>query len=463
MLFRSVRELSEFFDCILPQKNEFESSQVEYLSQQKNRDLPKFSFRRIEQSRSQKSVRGKVFFGFLGAIALLGGVLFWVSPKATIILKPRVSAVPIMQNILVTFPEAFVGKENKFLPTVEGIFTQTEVAGEETIPSSGRQYDITNAKGKITLFNETRKPKFFLPSRLQTTDGVIVRFKRDITVPARDGEQPGQLVVEVEADVRDAKDRPIGYRGNIEAGTELIFPALREESRELYYARANKGPLVGGSTLTRYLIEAGDKEKAQELLIETFRIRAIEKLISEIRNRSSREGKRYILLENPELIRTELLEYQFPDEIIGTESQTFKVYGKLKLSGVVFDQSQVVDILSRKLKSVLDPRQKLVEIDEQSTEYRVLESEDLAEEGWLKLSVTMVGVGSLDLDSDSRVAVEWRENLKKEIAGKSAEEVRSVLINMAEIDDVRDIKASPPWVKSLPMICGRIRFEVKRG
>ena len=67
-----TKELLEFFDHVLPQKNEFESPQVEHLSQQKNRDLPKFSFRRIEQSHSQKSVRGKVFFGFLGAIALLG-------------------------------------------------------------------------------------------------------------------------------------------------------------------------------------------------------------------------------------------------------------------------------------------------------------------------------------------------------------------------------------------------------
>ena len=37
--------------------------------------------------------------------------------------------------------------------------------------------------------------------------------------------------------------------------TELIFPALRSESRELYYARANKGPLVGGSTLIHYFID----------------------------------------------------------------------------------------------------------------------------------------------------------------------------------------------------------------
>ena len=374
-----------------------------------------------------------------------------------------------VQSLIITFKDIEGVHISYFTCLVIGpgfvfeILTQTEVVGEEIIPSSGRQYDVTNARGKLTLFNETREPKFFIPSRLRTADGVIVRFKRDVTVPPRDGERPGQLVIEVEADAYDTKDRPIGYRGNIEAGTELIFPALRKESHELYYARTNKGALVGGSTLTHYFIEEGDKERARELLIETFRIRAVEKLISEIRSRSSREGKKYVLLENPELLQAELLEYQFPEEMVGTESQTFKVYGKLKLSGVVFDQSQVVDILSRKLKLVLDPRQKLIEIDEQSTEYRVLEFEDLAEEGWLKLSVTMVGVGSLDLDSDSRVAVEWRENVKKDIAGKSAEEVRSILINIPEIDDVRSIKISPPLVKSLPTILDRITFEVERG
>lgn len=424
-------------------------------------EKPQFQTHKIENIGSEKSVRGKIFFGFLAVILILAGLWAWVSPKAQIVIKPTISVVPVNQNILVTLPDSTVPDENKNLPQVKGIFVQTEVAGTEVFPASGRRYDLTNARGKVTLFNETSRPKFFIPSRLSTKDGIIFRFEEDVTVPARTEEGPGRMVVDVVADEYDENGDPIGERGNIDAGTDLFFPALSSVSQELYYARANKGPLVGGSTLTHYFVQEEDFERIQDVLIETFRVRGTEYLRNEIISRSEREGKQYILMDDPRMLQHEILEIQFPEDLVGEEVQTFEVSGKLKLSGIVFDQSEVADFLAEKLRQTQDHRKILVTIDDKSASYRVLEAEELPEQRWVKLSVEMQGVEMLDIDSDTQEAQAWRESIKKEIAGKSLQQARSILTNYPEIEHILDIRISPFWVEDLPDIFNQIDFRIQ--
>lgn len=456
-------KVKAFYDSVEATKNVEKEKEIVKKLSTKSSDAPKFEMHKIENADNPKPIRGKIFFGFLAIILILVGVWVWISPKAVITIKPKVSVLPVTQNILVTFPETELRAEDEFLPQVQGIFTQTEVAGTETFPSTGRSYDLTNARGKVTLFNETTKPKFLIPSRLSTVDGVIFRFNENVTIPPHDADGPGRAVIEIVADEYDEAGKPIGDRGNIVAGTELFFPALREGIRELYYARANKGPLVGGSTLTHYFIEEGDFEAVEETLVETFRVRGTEYLRNEIKNRSEREGKKYVLLDDPRLLTHELLEATFPDFLIGEETQTFDVTAKLKLAGIVFDQTEVSEFLAEKLRQTQDHRKKLLHIDGTSANYRVLDAEHLpSEEGqWIKLSVEMQGVEMLDIDSDSEDAREWRENLKKEVAGKSVSQTRSLLTNYTDIDHVLDIKVSPFWAEELPKIFNQIEFKIQ--
>ena len=73
----------------------------------------------------------------------------------------------------------------------------------------------------------------------------------------------------------------------------------------------------------------------------------------------------------------------------------------------------------------------------------------------------MKGVEMLDIHSDSVSAREWRDKLRKETAGKTAKEVRGILTNYPEIENVLDIKMSPFWAESLPTIFDRIEFEIQ--
>ncbi|MCF7847091.1 MAG: hypothetical protein K9M51_03635 [Candidatus Gracilibacteria bacterium] len=403
--------------------------------------------------------RGVFFFVLLLLLGVGAGVWWWIQPRAVIDVKPRISAEPVIQNVLIVFPEATVPEEESELPQVPGIFVETSVTATETFPSSGREYDLTSAQGPVTLFNETQYPKRLVPSRLSDADGVIFRFAEEVEIPPRTEEGPGELVVSVVADDFDENEVPIGERGNITAGTNLFFPALRDELRELYYARANKGAFTGGSTVTHYFLEEKDKTFAHTFLLETFRTRAIDQLKKEIQSRSRREKKHYILLDDPHLLKSALSEFHFPEELIGTETQTVSVSGMLELYGIVFDQEVVAEILLERLKQTLDDRQRLVEIDDRLVEYQVLDSEQLAEEGWLKLSVKMIGVKTLDLQSPHPEERRWRRALKEKLAGLSLVDARSVLVNVPEIETVRFIRLTPWWREELPVDLDRIHLQ----
>ncbi len=457
LLDLETSDLDDFLGKVFAEKNTGFEEQSGALEKKQNTPPPEFSMQKIA---GEKSFRGLFFFGFLVLILLLIGILLWISPRATITIKPKISAVPITQNIIVALPEATIPEEEENLPTVSGIFVETEVAGNETFPSTERTYDLTNARGRVTLFNETTEPKFLIPSRLSTDEGAIFRFNREVTIPPKQGDKPGTIQVEIVADEYDTKGNPIGERGNIEAGTEFFFPALRADSRELYYAKANQGPLVGGSTLTHYFINEKDFESAQEIMHDIFRTRAIEKLRKEMNERSMREGKKYVFLDRRELMQSELIDIFFPEHLIGKEAQTFQASAKMKLSGLVFDQAEVVNFLAEKVKATQDHRKKLIRMDENSAQYRVMESEKLLEEKWVKLSVSMFGTETLDFNSSRGFALAWQRDLKKEIADKTPAEVKNLLTNYPEIEDVKSIKIAPFWTEKLPHIYDQITLKI---
>ena len=422
---------------------------------------PKFNTRKIENKTSEKYFSGYIFFGILFLIFILLGIFFWISPSAKIFIKPKISLIPFTQNVIIKMHEAKIPEENKNLPTANGIFVETEITDTQIFPTTGRTYDITNAYGEVTIFNETSKPKIFIPSRLSTTDGMIFRFKEKITVPPKKGNKAGRFVVKIFADKFDEKERPIGERGNIIAGTELFFPALRKESRELYYAKTNRGPLVGGSTLTHYFLQKSDLEVAEKLLVESFRIKGTEKLQQEIKKRSQREKKNYVLLTHPKLLKHEVINIIFPpEENINKEQQTFEISAKIILKGIVFDEKQVIEFLETKMTSSQDFRKKLIRLDESSVNYEILNLENFLVDHWVKLSVSIFGIESINLDYEESTKNIWYVELKKKIAGKNISEARSILLNHPEIESIKKMKLSPFWQKNLPKIYDKIKMEI---
>ncbi len=430
----------------------------------------------------KKPKRGIIFFLGVFLIALLVFLILWLSPRAVVFIKPEVSVVPLTQNFLIQLPlPDGVDTGTVLLPTIRGIYVENEVQETQTFPTTGKEYDLTNAYGSVTLYNETTSPKFLVPSRLSTTDGVIFRFSEEVTIPPKVGDTPGSIIVNVVADPYDADGNPIGHRGNIPAGTELFFPALRDDLREIFYGIANRGPLVGGSTLTHYFMADDDIAKTREFLEESFRHRALQKLKEEVEARSLREGKNYILLDHPALLQTEIIEESFPEELVGQAIETFDVYVNLKLQGIVFDQGEIIEFLKSKAEEVQDERKKLLYVDPVSANYAVLPTLELIvatnnteteeqeaqprkyvnEINQVKISVQMKGIEMYDFYASSLDSEEWRLSLKKEIAGRSRQEALGILTNFPEIENITDIHISPFWSQSIPLLLDQIEFVVQ--
>ena len=458
-----AKTLSQIQGKVAAQKNVFEARPIEFKPkiQSTSSTKPQFSTRKIENLSNERSLRGIYFFVFLLLIGGLGWLYFWVSPQAEIVIKPRINTTEVTQNIVVGLPDAVWDVNDENLPKITGIRVQTEKTETQTFASTGRSYELTNASGQVTLFNETSEPKYLLPSRLKTEEGIIVRMQDEATIPPRTEEGPGTIAVRVVADEYDENENPIGQRGNIEAGTDLFFPGLRTESRELYYAKANLGPLVGGSTLTRYFVEPEDSVRAEPLFTESLRIQAVDSLKNELAGRSEREKKDYVLIEQASVLESELTDFQYDETQTGQDLQAFEVQGTLRLAGLVFDQDQIIDIMAEKLRQSQDDRKKIVNIDANSVEYRILETEKFTEDNWVKLSVTLTGVETLDFEANNQFAREWQQGIKKEIIGLSVESARGLLLNHPEIEEILKLEIKPFWLQQLPVIVDQIKLDIE--
>ena len=178
--------------------NQTEKKELE--TKKSSKTIPVFSLKKIE---SNSSVRAKIFFGVLAFLLMALGVFYWQKPTAHIVLRPRISVVPVLQNMVLKLPTAEVDQTEKTLPVIKSILLNVSVSDEEIVPASGREYEVTNARGKVTLFNETDTPKFLVPSRLQTSNGLIFRFNKNITIPAKKNQKAGRVVVDIIADELD--------------------------------------------------------------------------------------------------------------------------------------------------------------------------------------------------------------------------------------------------------------------
>ena len=144
--------VKDFSKNIVAEKNIFTSKKIEFKPKITG-SAPSFSTHKIQNLKDEKSTRSFFFFLFLAVIFLLIALFFWISPQATITIKPRISVIPITQNVLISLSGSDISEENKNLPQVPGIFVETEVAGKKTFPSTRKEYDITKLK---SLFNGFR-------------------------------------------------------------------------------------------------------------------------------------------------------------------------------------------------------------------------------------------------------------------------------------------------------------------
>ena len=131
----------------------------------------------------------------------------------------------------------------------------------------------------------------------------------------------------------------------------------------------------------------------------------------------------------------------------------------MRVYGIVFDQSEIMKHLEKRLEKNQDKRKQLMKLDDSSIKYRVLDAESLAEEGWVKLSISIAGIEFLNASGESNESEKWRQNLIEQIKGKGIPRARAILLNDSEIEFVDRIKISPFWIRVMPTLRDQIEFK----
>ena len=172
-----VQVVRDFLDRLEATKNTTPKEVPAPLEKEGEKEKPsqrlkaQFTKRKIENLAREKSWRGLFFFLFLGLILSLSSIFFFISPRAEIVVKPRIDTIETTQNIIIALAGAEVPEEEQNLPVVKSILVETAIAGTETFASTLKEYEVTNARGKVTLYNNDNEAKFLVPSRLITDEG----------------------------------------------------------------------------------------------------------------------------------------------------------------------------------------------------------------------------------------------------------------------------------------------------
>lgn len=181
----------------------------------------------LTQAHLQRPYR-YISLGFLLLVGLtLGGVAYAGWSQTTIDVVPVSSAVEASFTVTVS-PDGSGPND------LAGTVTIKEQTATVTIdPDDQGQTVAAHARGAVTLINQTSGSQALaIGTRLQATNGVIVRTTSRIDIPAR-----GQVTVEAIAD-------PLGVEGEIPAG-RLTIVALRSANQEVIFGQTDQ-PFTGG-------------------------------------------------------------------------------------------------------------------------------------------------------------------------------------------------------------------------
>lgn len=180
--------------------------------------------------------------GLIMSLSLLLFIFYFTVSKTYVYITPQISVRPISANIIFSQltgsliqPKNMVQMKKIALP-----IDYTMNFKLDTIdPNSA-----TNARGKITIYNELSEAQALKPNtRFVTDDGSVFRTDGWVNIPASKTDngitQIGTIDATLRADVADEGGKIIGARGNIVQNTLLTIPGLKF-NRDKVYAKAKE-------------------------------------------------------------------------------------------------------------------------------------------------------------------------------------------------------------------------------
>ncbi|MFH0928009.1 MAG: baseplate J/gp47 family protein [bacterium] len=348
-------------------------------------------------------------------IILLVFVVYLSFVKATVTVKPKnmVVTTQYIADIAVK-PERSTEIPGAIASKVFEKSKQFQITGATEVP--GR------ATGKVTLINNTGSSQPLVKTtRVLTKENIQFRITEAVLIPAH-----GQTEVSVLADKE-------GKEGDLEP-TTFTIPGLPASLQSQIYAESKLAFTGGVSTIAT--VEQADLDKANQELSDEISKEAEASLAE---GNEAYTGRTFVY---------DLIEKK-SDTKPGTHAGAFTISAKIKVTGVFYDQTSLLNLTKVKLFAAT-PRDLTLREVQSSNIVASLDKYDL-KTGVANLKVSASGVAHIK---------EGGTVLNKDrLAGLSVKEATSLLMGNEEIEDVK-IVIRPFWIKTLPKLKDHIEIKI---
>lgn len=393
----------------------------------------------------------------IASVLILLMITYIALPGATIYLTPKSNVLERSVNIVLADFEKNKGELSNHPPHMIATYPVFKTIQKKiTYNSTGVHFKGENARGTITLINKANREWTLVPrTRFQTDDGIVFRMQIYVKVPPARVDGLGEITVDVTADEFDIYGQVVGERGNI-GPTKFFLPGLKESSRELIVGESYE-PMSGGKTITIKFITKEDLDSAGKKIKDEILASAESELEQYVKQKNEIQGVNLSLLTGPSAIKKGNPRVYVPYELEGQEKENFEVSSEVEVSGVAYNKEEFINILKEELRNRKSPDKKLVNIDENSISYQMI---DDTIPGRIKLTASIKGVEEYEIAPDKENGRRLLKKITEHILGIDKKSAEKYIQNLPEIDKVV-IKTWPMWTPTLPKVPENIEVKIE--
>lgn len=374
----------------------------------------------------QMSRSGLTTLFVIVALLILGGVVYFVLPRATVSLEVRSDLFAHkFKLILADEQDKSAAGKNVFT----GRFIEVTKEVIQTFPATGSRNEGNEASGTITVYNYTASLKGLIEdTRFVSPDGLVFRIQDDVLVGPARGSTPGRAQAKVVADEG-------GTAGNLAAGTKFTIPGLGSTGIDLVYGQSDT-PFTGGTDDEVKIVTEEDIEAARESVSKTGFL--------DIEAELAEQVGRHEELVLP-LIQNDIID-SLPSVAAGAERETFDLKAQIRSWTLLPERDQLSGIIYNTVEAITPSGQAVTPQTLASARVEIDTADFLLHT--IDFTVDLDGLIAPDLDQLELVG---------SLANRSVSNAESLLNSVPDVISHK-ITLWPFWVSRLPILEGNIKI-----
>ncbi|MBU2564151.1 hypothetical protein KKA23_01005 [Patescibacteria group bacterium] len=376
----------------------------------------------------------KKVIGFLIFIALiaLGFVIYFVLPRAQIVISPKKEIIKFETEIAVDRDVDSIDSDANIIP---GQIFEIEMQDSKKFPTTGEKDLREKAKGVVIIYNQysSEDQSLVKTTRFLSDSGKLFRLVDTVVIPGAKIIE-GQIIAsskEVEL-IADEE----GEEYNI-APSKFTIPGFKGTPKYTGFYGESSDSMSGGIIGRFNVATKDDIDGAKEILGLELKDKVYKEFIKKI-------PKDLTLLENAQVL--EIIESNSSLEV-DEPGKEFTITVKVRAIGLAFKEENAISLIKDNLKDKISEDKTLLP-STISIEYNNPEID--LENGRIEFSCNAEAKTAVNIDQNK---------FKSDLAGKNEIEVRKYLSGLSEIESAK-VVFWPFWVKKIPINLDKIKIVV---